>query len=159
MARDAITRQYDVDKNLVTLTCDEDKGGYRPGLITFPARAGKSIDLDKIRESLTATRLSGGTSMKMDWLEITATGEISGDKELMLKVSGSGEQFRLDESPTAKGMFQKLQAARANGAKITSVTGRVPGWKGTFPAVLKALANTPVEKRNQILVTAFEVAK
>ena len=48
MARDAIARQYDVDKNSITLTCEPGKSGYRPGLITFLPKKGKSLDLDKI---------------------------------------------------------------------------------------------------------------
>src|ERR1700682_1957921 len=138
MARDAITRQYDVEKNLVTLTCEEGKGGYRPGLITFSAKKGKSIDLKKIRESITATRLSGGTGMGVDYLEITALGAVEArDKELLLTVSGCGQQFTLIEAPTAKGMAQKLREALDRGEKVTGVTGRVQGWKGTFPIVLR----------------------
>ena len=49
MARDAIARQYDVDKNAVTITCETDKGDYRPGTITFHAKKGKAIDLEKLR--------------------------------------------------------------------------------------------------------------
>ena len=62
MACDAIARQYDVDKNSVQLFCEPGKGSYRPGTITFIAKKGHSIDLEKIRESITATRLSGGNS-------------------------------------------------------------------------------------------------
>src|SRR5712691_10697440 len=98
MARDAIARQYDVDKNLVTLTCEPGKGGYRPGLITFYPKKGKSLDLDKMRESITATRLSGKTSMGVVYLEITATGELSDDKQgPVLKVAGTGQQFVLGD--------------------------------------------------------------
>ena len=45
MARDAISRQYDVDKNRMTLTCETEKGDYRPGIITFFPKSGKSLDL------------------------------------------------------------------------------------------------------------------
>ena len=78
MARDAIARQYDVDKNSVTLEpgpVTEKGKGYHPGTISFRAKEGKSIDLEKLRQSIAATRLSGGTNMRMDYLEITATGD------------------------------------------------------------------------------------
>jgi autonomous glycyl radical cofactor GrcA len=158
MARDAITRQYDVEKNRVTLTCADGKEGYRPGLITFHAKKGKSIDLTKIRESIAATRLSGGTDMSVDYLEITALGAVeAGDKELLLTVSGSGQQFSLVEADSAKGMAQKLRDALARGEKVTGVTGRVQGWNGRFPAVLRALATAPAIQTLQVI--DFEVAK
>ena len=158
MARDAIARQYDVDKNSVILTGDAGKGGYRPGRITFAAKAGKSIDLEKVRESIAATRLSGGTSMRVDWLEITARGAVSGGPELRLKVSGSGQEFVLGEEPGAKGVLQKLREAQARGMPIASVSGRVQGWNGRFPDVLKALAPNATAGRNPtLLVTNFEV--
>ena len=82
MARDAIARQYDVKKNSIILTCEEGKGSYRPGLITFEPKKDRSLDLDKILESLTATRLSGGTSMGVDYFEITILGAVEiRDKE------------------------------------------------------------------------------
>ena len=161
MARDAIARQYDVDKNSVSLTPETDTGNYRPGKIAFHAKKGKSIDLEKLRESIAATRLSGGTSMSVDWLEITARGEVSGGPDLTLKVSGTGQTLVLGEDPGAKTMLQKLREAQAGGAKIISVTGHVPGWSGRFPSVLKALAPdaAPGQKQSLLLVTSFEVAE
>ena len=160
MARDAISRQYDVEKNSMTLTCEEGKGSYRPGIITFHAKKGKSLDIDKIRESITATRLSGGTGMKVDFLEITAVGTIMlGESESVLKVAGTDQQFALGEDPGAKGTLQKLREAAKRGEKIESVTGRLPGWNGVFPKVLQGLANMPPESRNQLLVTGFEISK
>src|SRR5262245_41102428 len=103
MARDAIARQYDVDKNLVTLTCAPGREGYRPGVITFYPSEGRSLDLDKMRESITATRLSGGTNMKVDSLDITARGGIVRvGKELLLRVGGTGQDFVLQETDIAK---------------------------------------------------------
>ena len=158
MARDAITRQSDVEKNLVTLTCEEGKGGYRPGLITFSAKKSKSIDLKKIRESITATRLSGGTGMSVDYLEITLLGAVEiRDKETLVTVTGSALQFSLAEAPSAKGQLQKLRDAIARGEKVTSVVGRVEGWTGVFPIVLKALANAPAVQTLQVV--DFEIAK
>src|SRR5438477_8206280 len=116
MARDAISRQYDVDKNRVTLTCNDPKGSYVPGLITFYPKTGKTIDLYNIRDSITATRLSGGTNMGVDYLEITAGGAVeTRDKDLILKIAGTGQQFILSEAPTAKGQLEKLRAALAAG--------------------------------------------
>lgn len=160
MARDAITRQYDVDKNLVTLTCEPGKGGYRPGVITFYAKKGKSIDLDKLQESLIATRLSGGTSMSVDYLEITVRGTVVAvpEKGLVLKVSERDGEFVLQDDAGAKGMTQKIaETISSKGESVVSVTGRVPGWNGRFPAVLKGLAAAP--KGRALLVTGFETAK
>jgi hypothetical protein len=155
MARDAITRQYDVDKNLVTLFCEPGKESYRPGVITFHAKKGKSIDLDKIHESLVATRLSGGTSMRVDYLEITVRGTVVGNAEKgwSLRVSGSDEEFVLAESPTAKAEQKRLLEA-LSAKTVTTVIGRIPGWDGRFPDVLRALAKTP--KTRTLLVTGFE---
>src|SRR5262245_38081767 len=156
MARDAIARQYDVDKNSVHMTCDTDKGGYRPGTITFQAKKGRSLDLEKLRESIAATRLSGGTNMKMDWLEITVKGEVSGADELVLKVSGSGQEFVLGQEAGAKETLPRLREALKRGEKISGVTGRVQGWNGRFPDVLKAVAG---QKRTVLQITDFEISK
>jgi hypothetical protein len=157
MARDAIARQYDVDKNSVTLIPDaeEPKKGYQPGTITFQAKKGRSIDLDKVRESIAATRLSGGTNMKMDWLEITAAGEmVSSGGEMILKLSESGQEFVLGEQPESRAALKRLRDVHARGAKITSVTGRVEGWSGRFPDVLRGLT---AQKRPRLQVMGFEV--
>ena len=159
MARDAIARQYDVEKNSMTMTC-EGVGGYRPGVITFFAKKGKTFDIDNIRESITETRLSGGTNMRVDFFEITAMGDIKlTDKDAILKVPGIAPQFTLAEDANAKGSLQKLRDAIQRGDKIVSVTGKLPGWNGTFPKVMRALAQTPEESRYQLLITSFEIAK
>jgi hypothetical protein len=161
MARDAIARQYDVDKNLVTLTSEPGKGGYRPGLITFFPKKGKTLDLDKIHESITATRLSGGTRMGVDYLEITARGAVVvRDRELLLKVSGADQPFVLAEEPGTKAALSRLREALTAGATVTSITGRVQGWSGTFPNVLKALADAKHDsKATVLLVTDFAVSR
>ena len=156
MAADAIARQYDVDKNSVNLFCEPGKGNYRPGTITFLAKKGSSIDLDKIRESITATRLSGGTNMSVDYLEITATGQIqAADKEVLLK-GKAGPVFVLMDGPKTKGFVQKLRDAPE---KVVSVTGHVQGWNGRFPVMLQALAKTSGQERLHLLVTGFETRK
>ena len=156
MAADAIARQYDVDKNSVNLFCEPGKGNYRPGTITFLAKKDNSIDLEKIRESIAATRLSGGTNMSVDYLEITATGEIqAGDKEVLLK-GKTGPVLVLKDGPKAKGIVQKLREA---GDKVKSITGHVQGWNGRFPVMLQALAKTSGHDRVQLFVTGFETRK
>ena len=156
MAADAIARQYDVNKNSVQLYCEPGKGNYRPGTITFLAKKGASIDLDKIRESITATRLSGGTSMSVDYLEISVTGTIqAGEKEMLLK-GKNGPVFVLLDGPKTKGIVQKLREAPD---KVTSVTGQVQGWNGRFPVMLQALAKTAGQERLHLLVTGFETKK
>jgi hypothetical protein len=159
MARDAIARQFDVDKNSVVLTHQEQKGGYHPGTIIFHAKQGKSIDLEKMRESIAATRLSGGTNMSVDWLEITARGDVVADgKDLLLKVSGTGQAFVLGEDPKAKAVLLRLREALPQGAQNVRVTGHVAGWNGRFPVVLKAMA-PGAAPRTSLLLTDFEVSK
>jgi len=162
MARDAIARQYDVDKNSVILFCEVGKGDYRPGTITFHAKKGRSIDLEKMRESIAATRLSGGTNMRVVSLTLTVAGDVvAGGPELLLRVSGTGQELLLGEDPDQKEELQRLREAQRKGAKITSVTGHVQGWNGRFPDVLKAMApDAPGgRKRPVLLVTDFEVAQ
>jgi hypothetical protein len=161
MACDAIARQYDVDADSTKLTRpDDQQGNYQLGTIEFAARKGKSIDLDKLQESIAATRLSGGTNMRMDYLEITARGEvIERDKELILKVAGTGQELRLSEEPTAKGSLQRLRKAVARGDKVSTVTGHVPGWTGRFPDVLAAWAKASDTQKRKLAVTDFEVEK
>ena len=163
MARDAIARQYDVDKNAVVYLCETDKGSYRPGKISFSPKQGKSLDLRKMHESITATRLSGGTSMGMDYLEITATGEVVVDAQTVLfKVSGTTQQFVLKEESTKDGTkspLARLREALTSGAKVVSVTGRVEGWSGRFPVVLGALAKRPADAPVALVVTDFEMSK
>jgi hypothetical protein len=166
MARDAIARQYDVDKNRVLLLSETDKGSYRPGTITFFPKKGKTLDLRKMVESITATRLSGGTGMSMNWLEITATGEVVLDgKTVLLKVSGTRQQFVLKEAAEFKNKggtatpLLRLCAAVDSGAKVVSVTGRVDGWSGGFPVVMRALAKRPPDEPVVLFVTGFETSK
>jgi hypothetical protein len=176
VARDAIARQYDVDKNAVKLEMQAGEGDYRPGIITFFAKKGKSIDLDQIRASIQATRLSGGTRMQVTYLEVTALGDVAQvHQDIVLKVKGTGQEFTLAADPNAgpKGKtsaFQRLREALGRGEQVTSVTGRVEGWSGRFPDVLRALEGQSTEhqekpdkpaprKRPRLLVTDFGSAK
>jgi len=160
MARDAIARQYDVDADSIILQPLEPKVSYQRGTIEFAPKKGRSIDLDKICESITATRLSGGTKMSIDFLEITAKGKVlERDKELVLKVSGTGQELLLSEEPTAKDGLQRLREAVARGDKVSTVTGRVPGWSGRFPVVLAAWAKAPDAQKRKLTVVDFTVEK
>ena len=161
MPLDAIARQYDVDADsIMILLSPGQKGDYQLGTIEFAPKKGRSIDLDKICESISATRLSGGTNMRMDYLEITGKGAVTErDKELVLKVSGTGQELTLSEDPTAKGALQRLREAVARGDKIATVTGRVPGWSGRFPDVLRAWAKAPDTQKRKLAVVDFEVEK
>ena len=160
MARDAIARQYDVDADSMILVPIGLKRSYQLGTIEFFAKKGKSIDLDKLDESIAATRLSGNTNMSIDYLEITAKGKvIERDKELVLKVSGTGQELVLGEAPTAKGGLQRLREAVARGEKVSTVTGRVPGWNGRFPVALAAWAKAPDAEKRKLAVVDFGVEK
>jgi hypothetical protein len=160
MARDAIARQYDVDADSIILLPLEPKVNYQRGTITFAPKKGRSIDLDKICESITATRLSGNTSMSMDYLEITAKGKVfERDKELVLKVSGTGQDLVLSEGPTAMDGLQRLREAVARGDKVSTVTGRVPGWSGRFPDVLREWPKAPDTQKWKLAVVDFEIEK
>jgi hypothetical protein len=161
MARDAIARLYDVDARLMKLTpLPHDKrpnvGNYLPGLIEFEAKKGKSVDLDQMHESISATRLSGNTNMRMDYLEITIRGQVTErGKDLILTVSGTGQELVLGDDVDVKGGLEKLRKALADGAKVTTVTGRVQGWFGRFPEVMSAWGKTQDQKRT-LGVISFE---
>jgi hypothetical protein len=167
VARDAISRQYDVDKNSVKLVMEDAAGDYRPGTITFRAKDGNSINLDQIRESIKATRLSGGTQMRVTYLEVTAVGEVTTvQQEPVLRVKDTGQEFTLAEDPNGgpkagKTALGRLREALGRGEKVTSVTGRVGGWDGRFPDVLRALEAQPgsPSKRLRLLVTDFGTAR
>ena len=133
-------------------------GKYDTGTVTFRARPGKLIDLDKLHESIWATRLSAGTSSGLVSLDATAVGEmVVGEQETILKVDGSTAQFVLVKNPDKQheASFDQLRAALGRGEKVASVTGRVDGWSGVWPKVLKTLPAKP----RRILVTEFEMSK
>lgn len=138
MARDAIARQVDVEKDSVKLVCEADQGKYRPGKITFQARDGRSIKLGKIVESITDTRLSGNTNMRVHYLEITVRGNlVLRDKEPVLQVSGTEQEF--DLAADDRDLEKRLREATGRSLEAVTVVGRVDGWNGRFPVVLKSL--------------------
>ena len=158
MARDATSRLYDVDAESLAFKKLNKTGKYDIGTVTFRAKPGKLIDLDKLHESVWATRLSGGTSSGLVSLEVTAAGIIDvGDKETTLKVADVDPEFVLAQNPEPdfKNAFSELRSALERGEKIASVSGRLDGWSGRWPEMLKKLPSKP----RRILVTRFEVAK
>jgi hypothetical protein len=143
VARDATARLYDVDADAVELD-------IKTGRITFRARKGRLVDLDKLHESIWATRLSGGTGMALNWIDVTATGDLARDQgKLLLRVPGTGQHFVLRDAPKpragpdGKTPLERLRQALDRGERAVSVTGRLEGWSGHFPAFLKALPPRP----------------
>ena len=158
MARDATARLYDVDAETIAFKSLTKTGKYDTGTVTFRAKPGKRIDLNELHESVWATRLSKGTSSGLVSLEVTAAGTVVvGDKQTTLKVADVEPEFVLAQNPEAdfKNAFDELRAALARGEKVTSVSGRLEGWSGRWPEMLKKLPPKP----RRILVTRFEVPK
>jgi hypothetical protein len=127
------------------------------GKITFKAKKGHVVDLDRLHESIWATRLGDSTGMALKRLEVTAEGEVvASAKDLTLKMPGTDRVFRLgEEQGPEKGVFLRLREALERGEKVVSVTGRVEGWQGNFTQFLKKLPDEP----RRILVTDFNTAK
>jgi hypothetical protein len=153
VARDATARQYDVDADSVKLDITK-------GEIAFRAKKGRLIDLDKLHESIWATRLSGGTGMALNWIDVTAVGEVVVEKDrTILKVTGSEDYFVLQADPKAKPgektIFARLREEVDRGQKLASVTGRLEGWSGHFPPFLNALPKKP----RVLFVKDFELVK
>lgn len=144
-------------KESVKLSCESEQGTYRPGKITFEAKKGKSINLGKIQEALTATRLSGSTNMRVYYLEITVRGNtFLRNGEPMLRVSGTEQEFEL--AADDRDLEKPLLDAAGRSATVT-VVGRVDGWNGRFPVVLKTLAKrygTDGKKPILLVITSLE---
>lgn len=156
MARDAISRLYDVQASSVVYTKPEKRGKYDHGTVTFKARKGKLIDLDKMHESVWATRLSGGTGSGLVRLDVTATGTVVAEgKRLVLEIPGSKKTFVLTAPDLKAGSkelvaFQKARQAMGSGETV-SVTGQIEGWSGRWPSMLSKRPPSP----RTILITAF----
>jgi hypothetical protein len=154
VARDATARLYDVDAESVVL----DK---KAATITFRAKKGRTVDLDRLHESIWATRLGDRTGMELRRLYVTAEGQAAADgKDVVLKVPGADRPFVLGEDPdsrpneAAESPFDRLRAALERGEKVVAVTGRVEGWTGNFTRLLGKLPGKP----RRLLVTEFRTA-
>ncbi len=161
MARDATARLYDVDEDALTFKRLRVANKYDQGLITFQAKRGGLVDLEKLHESIWATRLSGGTSSGVICLEVTAAGEVVvNNGETILTVSPDDRQFVLVDDVSAKpegakSAMKDLRDTLDKGERIVSVTGYVDGWVGRWPNVLRE----PPAKRPRLMVTSFETEK
>ncbi len=158
MAREATARLYDVDVDSVVTKRLTESGKYDTGAVSFRAKKGRLIDLDKLHESVWATRLSGGTSSGLVSLEVTAIGDVvANEREAILKVSGSAAHFVLakNSDDAHKAAYDDLRSALDRGESVVEVTGRLDGWSGRWPEVLRTLPPKP----RRILVTAFETTK
>jgi hypothetical protein len=152
-----------VNKDSVKYEVEPGKKKYANATVTFAAAKGQSFDIKDLEADLRETRLGKSTRSGVNYLDVTASGEIvAGEKETVLKINGTKQQFVLSDDPNAKPpadkktAFQRLQEALKKGEKIATVTGRVQGWKGVWPAVLKELAKAD---KTVLVVTDFEVAK
>lgn len=162
MACDAISRQYDVDHDTVIFKKLEQTKRYDQGTITFRARNGKLIDLDKMHESIWATRLSGGTRSGLVHLIVTTVGTVesgtttSGDSQPILQVEGSDRVFQLGQHSDEKhaAVFRDLQKTVASGKQVR-VTGQIDNYVGRWPDVLRKRSVNP----RRILVTSFDVVE
>lgn len=134
---------------------------YDVGTIDFRAKTGKLIYLDKLHESIWATRLSGGTRSGVICLEVTAVGEVvTQGNETILRVGGADREFVLVGDVKAKpdkakqSTLTELLDAVTRGDGAVEVTGYVEGWGGRWPTVLR----TPPADRPRLMVTSFRTA-
>ena len=127
-----------MEKDSVKLTCETEAGKYRPGQITFEAKQGRSINLGKIQEAIAATRLSGHTNMRVNHLEIVVRGNlVLRNQDTSLLVSGVEQELILEADDRI--LEQRLREAAAQSEEAVTVVGRVEGWSGRFPVVLRTL--------------------
>ena len=155
---DATARLYDVDEDSVVFKKLQQTDRYDQGVVTFRARKGRLIDLDKLHESIWATRLSGGTRSGLVSLEVVAVGEaIRTQDGMLLKVAESDSQFVLAKAPDKEhsALFAKLQEAAAGTSQRVKVTGTIDNHKGRWPSLYR----NPPAKPRRILVTAFEAVE
>ena len=155
MACDATARLYDVDEDSVVFKRLDKTAKYDQGTVTFRARKGALIDLDKLHESIWATRLSGGTRSGIVSLEVTVVGEVyTTSQQTVLKVSGSNAEFVLqqhsDDGHVAA--FGQVQMLTGSG-NVVRVTGQIDNYASRWPNLLKMQPAKP----RRILVTKIEV--
>lgn len=159
MARDAIARLYDVDDETLKFHRLRLTEKYDQATITFRARDGWLVLLDKVHESIWATRLSGGTRSGVICFEVTAVGEVvARGGELVLKVAECDREFILVADVQAKpqdakkSVLRALKTSASGGIGSVRVTGYVEGWNGRWPGVLSKRPETSP----RLMVTGFE---
>ena len=158
MARGATARLYDVNHDALEFVKFRLTKKYDQGTISFRARKGELISLDKLHESIWATRLSGGTNSGVICLDVTAVGVVvESEDEITLTVNGTERQFVLVNDVKAKpvdankSVLAELRKVLSEGQATVSVSGYVDGWVGRWPAVLRQ----PPAKRPRLMVTGF----
>jgi hypothetical protein len=157
MVREAAARLYDVDADSLKFQKLAIANRYDTGTVSFRAKRDKLIDLDKLHESIWATRLSGGTRSGLISIEVTAVGDVVVEgSETVLKVAGADSHFILAAHPDNEHRiaFDQMRSAVERGEQVVSVSGQVDGWSGRWPDVLRQLPPKP----RRILVTGFETA-
>jgi hypothetical protein len=153
VACDATARLYDVDEDSVVFKRLDKTRKYDQGTVTFRARKGKLINLDKLHESIWASRMSGRTRSGLVSLEVTAIGRVvSSNGKTYLKVAGTEDEFELGSQTSAKeeSALKNLRALPA-GRNVT-VTGLIDNYRGRWPDVLAK--KQPTTRR--ILITSFK---
>lgn len=156
MAGEAAARLYDVDEDSVVFKKLHLTEKYDQGTFTFQARNGQLIDLEKLHESLWATRLSGGTRSGLVSLEVTAIGHVvMSQDQAVLQVAGSPAHFVLGRNPEPNRQAVFKQLADVSADQVVKVTGLIDNYRGRWPDVLKQKPSQP----RRILVTHFEVVK
>lgn len=157
MAVDATARLYDVDEDTVVFKKLNRTQKYDQGLVTFRARRGKLIDLDKLHESLWATRLSGGTRSGLVQLEVVTIGSVVQEPEgPVLKVAGSDREFRLLKAPDAADVFQRLLKTVGSQTNLRfRIEGKIANYRGRWPNLLRKR----LERVRSLQVTRFERLK
>ncbi len=156
MARDATARLYDVDEDSLVFKKLDKTQKYDQGTVTFRAREGRLVDLDKLHESIWATRLSGGTRSGLVSLDVTVIGRVvENGRQTVLKVAGTDAQFVLRAHPDEDhaAALDDLRAAVRGTDRVVLVTGRIDDYFGRWPDVL---AKRPARPR-RVLVTGFEI--
>ncbi len=153
MARDAAARLYDVDEDRVVFKKLYQSQRYDQGTITFHARPGKLIDLDKLHESIWATRLSGGTRSGLVSLDVRAIGYVDASQDpMLLRVESCDAIFILAQHPD-KQYASVLDQLNGAAKHRVQVTGRIADYAGRWPDIL----NKKPPKPWRILVTGFEL--
>ena len=156
MACDATARLYDVDEDSVVFEKLQKTEKYDQGTVTFRARKGKLIDLDRLHESIWATRLSGGTRSGLVSLEVTAIGEVvKSTDQMLLKVADANAEFALAPHPDSEHQETFARLAGSTSDSRFRVTGVIDHYSGRWPGLLQKKPKNP----RRILVTDFEVVE